>query len=371
MLQNMGYEVHVAANFTHYGTLSGKSNQKFIDWLYKKQIVVHDISLRRGFGNLLDNINALWDINQLMKQEHFSFIHVHTPIASVLGRILGFKNKVPVIYTAHGFHFSKTSAKINWLIFPIEWCLSFITKQLIVINKEDYALAVRHLHTKYIDYQAGVGINYKLLQESTLTEHIKAKNDIIRKFHLPENVRIIVSVGELSARKNHRIVLEALQKLGRTDVHYIIAGKGRLLDYLQELSIELNISDQIHFLNYTTAIRNINLAADVAVLPSLREGLSRAGLESIRDGAYLLGADIRGIKDYILNDEIGQTFNPRDSEVLARLLSQTVDNKRVQLSQPSINQLMIFDRKNIDQQMHAVYQKIGMENADRFRDTLG
>nr|WP_260399548.1 glycosyltransferase [Leuconostoc gelidum] len=242
---------------------------------------------------------------------------------------------------------------------------------MIVINKEDYALAVRHLHTKYIDYQAGVGINYKLLQDSTLTEHIKAKNDIIRKFNLPEHVRIIVSVGELSARKNHRIVLEALQKLGRTDVHYIIAGKGRLLGYLQELSVELNIADQIHFLNYTTAIRNINLAADVAVLPSLREGLSRAGLESIRDGAYLLGADIRGIKDYILNDEIGQTFNPRDSEVLARLLSQTVDNKRVQLGQQSINQLMIFDRKNIDQQMYAVYQKIGMENADRFRDTLG
>ncbi len=360
----MNYEVHVAANFTHYGTLSGKSNQKFIDWLYKKGVVVHDVSIRRGLGNLLDNLNALLKINKLMKQEQFSFVHVHTPIASVLGRVMAFKNRVPVIYTAHGFHFSKTSAKVNWLIFPIEWSLSYITRQLIVINQEDYLFAIRHLHAKSIDYQAGVGINFNLVKTTTLAEHIEANKALRDKFNLPDDVRIIVSVGELSARKNHRIVIEALKKIERTDVHYVIAGKGHLLSYLKSLAGELDIESQVHFINYTTAIRRLNLAADVAILPSLREGLSRAGLEAIRDGAYLLGSDIRGIKDYIVNDDVGKTFDPHDSEALAKLLIQTIDEPRHKLNQQSIDNLMIFDRKNIDRQMRAVYKKIGIENAN-------
>ncbi|AEJ30773.1 capsular polysaccharide biosynthesis protein [Leuconostoc sp. C2] len=360
----MNYEVHVAANFTHYGTLSGKSNQKFIDWLYKKGVVVHDVSIRRGLGNLLDNLNALLKINKLMKQEQFSFVHVHTPIASVLGRVMAFKNRVPVIYTAHGFHFSKTSAKVNWLIFPIEWSLSYITQQLIVINQEDYLFARRHLHAKSIDYQAGVGINFNLVKTTTLAEHIEANKALRDKFNLPDDVRIIVSVGELSARKNHRIVIESLKKIERTDVHYVIAGKGHLLSYLKSLAGELDIESQVHFINYTTAIRRLNLAADVAILPSLREGLSRAGLEAIRDGAYLLGSDIRGIKDYIVNDNVGKTFDPHDSEALAKLLIQTIDEPRHKLNQQSIDNLMIFDRKNIDRQMRAVYKKIGIENAN-------
>ncbi|MFK8246479.1 MAG: glycosyltransferase [Leuconostoc mesenteroides] len=371
ILQNLNYEVHVAANFTHYGTLSGKSNQKFIDWLYKKGVAVHDVSIRRGFGKVLDNVNALLEINKLMKQEQFSFIHVHTPIASVLGRVIALKNKVPVVYTAHGFHFSKTSNKINWLIFPIEWTLSFFTKQLIVINQEDYWFAKRHLHAKYINYQAGVGINFNLLKSATISEHIEAKKTLLEKFNIPENARIIVSVGELTTRKNHRVVIEAIKKLGRSDVHYVIAGKGYLLSYLKNLAIELDLESQVHFMNYTTAIRRLNLAADVAVLPSLREGLSRAGLESIRDGVYLLGADIRGIKDYIVNDQVGRTFNPYDSEELATLLVKTIDMKRTKLNQESVDKLMIFDRKNIDKQMRDVYKKMGTGNDNRLRNTVG
>jgi len=371
ILQKLGYEVHVAANFTHYGTLSGKSNQRFIDWLYEKDVVVHNLSIERGFGKLTDNINAVGQLNKLMKRENFEFIHVHTPIASVLGRLAAWKNKVPVVYTAHGFHFSKTSPLINWVTYPIEWLLSFVTYQLIVINQEDYNLAKKHLHAKRLDYQAGVGVNYSLLIEQEPSEKQQSLAYMQEKFNLPSDAKIIVSVGELSRRKNHRVVIEALHQLNRPNLHYIIAGKGPLLDELTTLAIELHVRDQVHFLKYTTNIRRLNLSADVSVLPSLREGLSRAGLEAIRDGVYLIGSDIRGIRDYILNEEVGVTFKPRDSQQLAGLLEDAIDNPRMTLSDRSILQLMTYDRKNIDQQMEQVYQRMGTIHANRLRDIVG
>ncbi|MCX7579383.1 glycosyltransferase [Leuconostoc falkenbergense] len=158
ILQSMGYEVHVAANFTHYGTLSAKSNQQFMDWLASKKVVIHNIPVERGLGKFRQNVAVLFLLNRLMKENQFKIIHVHTPIASVLGRLAALKNHVPVVYTAHGFHFSKTSAWINWLIFPIEWLFSFCTSELLLINQEDFFYQKSSVSTHLASfYDAAIG----------------------------------------------------------------------------------------------------------------------------------------------------------------------------------------------------------------------
>jgi len=72
-----------------------------------------------------------------------------------------------------------------------------------------------------------------------------------------------------------------------------------------------------------------------------------------------------------VNDQVGRTFNPYDSEELATLLVKTIDMKRTKLNQESVDKLMIFDRKNIDKQMRDVYKKMGTGNDNRLRNTVG
>lgn len=359
ILQSMGYEVHVAANFTHYGTLSAKSNEQFMAWLASKKVVVHNIPVERGLGKFRQNVAVLFFLNRLMKENQFKIVHVHTPIASVLGRLAALKNHVPVVYTAHGFHFSKTSAWINWLIFPIEWLFSFCTSELLLINQEDFLLAKRWLHAKNTQYVPGVGINFRLLNQYNISDHLSAKQELLATYHLPEKSRILIAVGELSKRKNHRIVIEALAMLDLPDIHFVIAGRGSQKKNLTDLAKHLGVENQIHFLNYTKNIRHLHLAADLAVLPSLREGLSRAGLEAIRDGVYLLGADIRGIKDYILNEEIGRVFDPLDAKGLSILIKNNIQRPRQNLTNTTVQRLMMFDRAAVDKQMREIYQSIG------------
>lgn len=359
ILQSMGYEVHVAANFTHYGTLSAKSNEQFMAWLASKKVVVHNIPVERGLGKFRQNVAVLFFLTRLMKENQFKFVHVHTPIASVLGRLAALKNHVPVVYTAHGFHFSRTSALINWLIFPIEWLFSFCTSELLLINQEDFLLAKRWLHAKNTQYVPGVGINFRLLNQYNLADHLLAKQELLATYHLPETSRILISVGELSKRKNHRIVIEAIALLDLPDIHFVISGRGSQKKNLTDLAKQLGVENQIHFLNYTKNIRHLHLAADLAVLPSLREGLSRAGLEAIRDGVYLLGADIRGIKDYILNEEIGRVFDPLDVKALSILIKNNIQRPRQNLTNTSVQRLMMFDRAAVDKQMREIYQSIG------------
>ena len=45
-------------------------------------------------------------------------IHVHTPIASIYGRLLKLKFKnLKTIYTAHGYHFFKSGPKMGWILY--------------------------------------------------------------------------------------------------------------------------------------------------------------------------------------------------------------------------------------------------------------
>src|SRR5579883_1244489 len=53
-----------------------------------------------------DHIRAFKRAVELFRRERFDLVHVHTPIASLIGRFAAARAEVPkIVYTAHGFYF--------------------------------------------------------------------------------------------------------------------------------------------------------------------------------------------------------------------------------------------------------------------------
>ena len=104
--KNLGYEFHMAANYSNFN-----------DEPEKYDVKLHHIDLDRNpFSK--QNIIAYKQMLELIEKEKFDVIHCNTPIGGVLGRLCGKKADVPkVIYTAHGFHFYKGAPLINRTIF--------------------------------------------------------------------------------------------------------------------------------------------------------------------------------------------------------------------------------------------------------------
>src|SRR5699024_7365692 len=82
---------------------------------------------------------------KLFKKEKPDIVHVHTPVASVLGRIAAKLAGVPnIIYTAHGFYFHENMSPEKYkLFYTIEklcakWCTDYIFTQ----SEEDGNLAI-------------------------------------------------------------------------------------------------------------------------------------------------------------------------------------------------------------------------------------
>ena len=129
--------------------------------------------------------------------------------------------------------------------------------------------------------------------------------DIRKKLEIPKQAFLILSVGELNANKNQKIIIDALSILQDKDIYYVLCGSGKNLKNLQAQSRRYNLQDNIRFVDYRRDIINFYDQADVFVLPSYREGMPIALLEAMYCGVPSVASDIRGVRDIIKNKETG------------------------------------------------------------------
>lgn len=287
LLQQMGYEVHYAANY--HMVSYGKDNHR----LDGTGIIRHQVDFVRSPFKI-QNFQVYRQLKDLMRQESFDLVHCHTPMGGVMARLAAHGTKTrPVIYTAHGFHFFQGAPLINWLCYyPMEKWLSRYTDQQICINREDYERAKR-FYAKQVDYVPGVGID--LAKIPVISNEVKREKR--KELGILEGKIVILSAGELIRRKNHESVIRAIANLKNPQLCYVICGHGELESYLYELVQKLGIEEQVLFAGYRSDIFDIYQSADIYAFPSYQEGLPMALLEAMASGAPVVCSDIRGSRD--------------------------------------------------------------------------
>ena len=56
------------------------------------------------------------------------------------------------------------------------------------------------------------------------------RNKYRKKFNILDGDMVLISVGELNKNKNHKVVIEALNDLRKTNIKYFIVGRGKKED---------------------------------------------------------------------------------------------------------------------------------------------
>ena len=343
ILQELGYEIVVASNYEEYkGELEDLDIEKL------------DIPFTRNPVSL-KNMKAFSKLNKYLKENKIDLIHCHTPVGGVAGRILGRWNKIPrIIYTAHGFHFFDGAPKINWLIYyPIEKILSKFTDTLITINKEDYERA-KAFYAKNVEYIPGVGIDVEKIQSVKVDKEQKRK-----ELGLSMDDIILLSVGELSSRKNHITPIRALAEINNKNIKYLIAGKGPLENYFKEETEKLGLQEQVKLLGYRKDIYELCNISDIYIFPSQREGLGLAGLEGMTAGLPLVSSYINGIKDYTENEKTGYCVERFDIQGFKEGIEKLAKDNKMRIKIGKYNQEIVkkYDLKNIEKIMRRIYKK--------------
>lgn len=139
-----------------------------------------------------------------------------------------------------------------------------------------------------------------------------------------------VYVGRLQCHKGLDTLVAAWAQAfgGRDDVRLQLVGKGEDESALREQALAAGVANHIEFLGHRSDVENVLAAADVAVLPSLIEGLSNSLLEFMASGLPVIASRVSGSEDLIVTGRNGWLFDVGDRAGCANALMAAAAMKR-------------------------------------------
>jgi glycosyltransferase involved in cell wall biosynthesis len=177
---------------------------------------------------------------------------------------------------------------------------------------------------------------------------------------LNENDFVVASVGELNKNKNTLRLIDAMKNVKNPNVKYLICGDGVLREEYQSKIKENNLQDRCLFLGYRKDIQKILNVIDCYVMPSYREGLSKAMMEAMNYSLPIIASNIRGNKDLVGDNEGGILVNPKSTEEFTKAIEDLSCNPNQAKIYGERNREFVqnFSIEKVISQMKEIYEEI-------------
>jgi glycosyltransferase involved in cell wall biosynthesis len=295
------------------------------------------------------NLKSIFQIYKVLKKEKPEVVHVHTPVAAVLGRIAAKLARVPVIiYTAHGFYFHENMKPLVYKVcFNIEkymarWFTSYIFTQ----STEDAQTAIESRFLpkeKIIAIGNGVDVFGKFNPRIICKEDIDKLNE---EFNIDDNTKVITFVGRLVKEKGVFELLEAFNGLNKENVRLLIVGDASISE--RDLTTKDQVSmykenKNIIFTGRRTDVNKLLCMTDIFCLPSYREGMPRSIIEAMAMECAVVATNIRGCREEVLDGETGFLVKLKEHEAIREKLQQLLEDEEL------LNKMKIKGRQRAEE----------------------
>lgn len=254
-------------------------------------------------------------------------LHAYWSPAGLVSVIAGLIKSKPVVITLWGsdFIFLKTPVLSHLLRIILDKADTIICENQHFKNQ----LVQLDFHNKSIHVIPN-GIDFELFKPR---EEKSARSQL----GLPEDGIIILSIGSLTKNKGHHYLIQAFSQLAqeRKDIHLRIVGGGEEYQSLINQIERLELAEKVTLAGHADheAISKWLNAADIFVLPSMREGTPNTLLEAMASGLPVIASATGGISDVIDEGSCGMLISPASVEELKNKLRQLIssDNLRDRL----------------------------------------
>ena len=260
----------------------------------------------------IKDLLALFKIKKIIKQISPDVVHTHTSKAGVLGRFTAWLSGTKlIIHTIHSLPFISANFFTKFFYLFMEKITSLITHEFINVSNGTKEV--------YLKYKIGNLSNHHVIYSAFDVEKFKNTNkhqalkDLNTDIDL-ESAKIIIRMGRFEKLKGYRELIETFNKilLKFPNTVLILVGDGELLVENKQLSKTLNLEKNIIFTGFTDHPEKIIALADVCVMNSEREGLSRAMLQYLAGGKPVVCSNIYGVKEVMKNEINGSLYEGKD-----------------------------------------------------------
>ncbi|WP_036487788.1 glycosyltransferase family 4 protein [Myxosarcina sp. GI1] len=340
--------------------------------LREKGYIVHSIQIDRRIDPIT-NFKSILQLTKLIRQQQYDLVHVHTPIAAVLGRVAAKLAGVKrIVYTSHGLPFHDRSSPREYFLYSnIEKFCSSISDLIISQNHEDIATAKRlGIAPQKLKY-LGNGVDLDRFNRHRLDE--RQQSQLRRSLNIPNSTELIIgTVGRLTRKKGMGYLIEAAARLipQFPNLQITIVG-GELntdpepfYDELVARITELGIANHVIFTGERKDIPELLGLMDIFTLPTFtHEGLPRSIVEAMAMSLPVVATDIRGCREIVQHERTGFVVPPEDSNSLAEALAKLLANAELRKAYGEAGRSRIeaeYDEKMVFERLAKFYQDLGI-----------
>lgn len=346
-LQQAGHRVRVLVGGSGY----------YVEHLRELGVdVVPIYSLTRRLAPCQD-LRALQEIRQRLRQYQPDLVSTHSSKAGWLGRVLARRLDLPVLFTAHGWSFTPGVPQPARTVYALaEFVASRFATLIVTVSEYDRELALR----------------WRVAPPDRMTTVHNGVVDVEKDFlaepgAIPPMIAMTARLGE---QKDHATLFYALAQLPDRSYRVELIGDGPRQQHLRVLAHRLGIGSRIDFLGLQSDVRSRLASAQVFTLISNWEGFPRSVIEAMRAGLPIVASDVGGISESVTRGHSGylcargDVDGVRDS--LARLLDDPPLRQRMgQAGRERYQELFTFDRLFVD--TLAVYKSLASERGTTSR----
>lgn len=294
---------------------------------------LHNIKIDRSIS-VLSNIKSIYALYKLMKKEKFDIVHVHTPIAALLGRVAAKLAGVKkIVYTAHGFYFHEDMPKNQYRFYYYieKIAAKTMTDWLLLQSKEDYELAVKNKFlnkSKIIHLSNGVDLKTKFNPHLV---NLERTNILQRELNIKSDDIVFSFIGRLVAEKGVVELLQAFRELSNkySNTKLLLIGdlpeSERDVTSINKITKLMN-QKNISYLGFRDDISDLLYLSDIFVLPSYREGLPRSIIEAMAMENAIIATNIRGCREQVFKNKNGILIDRKSSEQLFIAMERMINN---------------------------------------------
>jgi glycosyltransferase involved in cell wall biosynthesis len=182
-----------------------------------------------------------------------------------------------------------------------------------------------------------------------------------------------VFVGRLSIEKGILELLEAFSVL-EADCNLLLIGRGQLFNHIMSFIQEHNLGDRIKLVGEVPpqAVTDYIAAADVLVLPSYNEGLGTVVLEAFGSSTPVIGTNVGGIPEALIDNYNGLLIEPKDVDQLSKAMQQMKDDPDtyLRLKEGAIESSGKYTWEHLAMHHIEIYEELLSAEDSRMKDTL-
>ena len=298
------------------------SDGQHVSALRRRGYRIHPIPIARSLNPCLA-LRSLIRLILFFRQHPFDVLHVHTPVAALIGRVAAKLAGIPfVAYTAHGFYFHDQMPRWKRAVFvQLERLAGRFTDLLFCQSEEDARTAI---HEGIAPIGKVVAIGNGVDTARFDPEGVAPSSAIRFDLGVPDDAYVVGLIGRQVREKGIEEFLQAMASLASRYSNLWVVLVGDRLDSDHDQGVasyfaaaKLVLGDRLVPLGGRDDIPELLMAMDLFCLPSWREGMPRTIIEAMMMAKPVVATNIRGSREEVVHGVTGLLVPVRSPDLLA------------------------------------------------------